>query len=459
MEKYDLTIIGAGPGGYVAGIYAGIKGVKTCLIEEDKLGGVCLNYGCIPTKFLLHGSEIFKSIKEADKWGISVSNFELNYEILNQKKNEIVSGLVNGVDFLLKKRGVNVIRGKARIKDKNLISVKLKDGKLEEIPSDYIVIATGSKPVEIKGLEFDDKNILSSRQILDLNYLPQSLLIVGGGVIGVEFATHFARFGIHVYIVELMDRILPKEEREISKTLELNLKKMGVKIFTSTKVKEIEKNEKGIKVKLENGKDFEVEKILVAVSRKANIENLYKDLNFELEKGFIKVDEHLKTNIEDIYAIGDVKGGFMLAHTASYEAKIAVDNIKGGKKAPDYSVVPSCIFTEPEIATVGLKELEAKGRGYDLIVAKFPFRALGKARAIQETEGFIKLIADKKTKMLLGAHLIGHSVTEIINELSMAIKFEIPYTEISDLIHPHPTIGEAILEAIEILNNKPIHFI
>ena len=459
MKKYELTIIGAGPGGYVAGLYAGIKGMKTCLIEKEKLGGVCLNYGCIPTKFLLEASEIFKSFREADKWGISASDLKLDYRFLNQKKNEIVSGLVNGVDFLLRKRKVDLIRGKAKIKDKNLISVELEDGKIEEISSRYIIIATGSLPLEIKGLEFDSKNILSSREILDLNYLPQSLLIVGGGVIGVELATHFARLGAEVYIVELLDRILPKEDKEISKALERNLKKMGLKIFSATKVEKIEKGAEKIKVRLENGEEFLVQKVMLAVSRKANTENLWQNLDIELDKGFIKVNEYLRTNIENVFAIGDVKGGSMLAYSASYEAKIAVDNIKAEKKIPDYSVLPSCIFSEPEIASVGLKEDEARARGFDLNIAKFPFQALGKARAIQESAGFVKLIGDRKTKLLLGAHLIGHNVTEIINELSLAIKFKIPYSEISDLMHPHPTIGEAVLEAVEMLQGNPIHYI
>lgn len=459
MEDYELAIIGAGPGGYVAALSAAIKGLKTVLIEQDKLGGVCLNSGCIPTKFLLSASRVFQEIKGSEKWGITLSNLELNYELLCKKKEEIVTSLSNGIKFLLEKRKVEVILGHAKICSPSLIEIETIHG-VKTIKAKNIIIATGSQPLDLPNIKFDDNYILSSQQVLNLDYLPTSLLIIGGGVIAVELATHFVRLGSEVIIVEIEDQILPREEKEIARTLATSLKKKGVKIYNSSALKQITKTKSSLIAELDNGRKLEVEKVLLAVSRKANTSGLFENLEVKMEKGFLVVDDYLRTSLPNIYAIGDVIGKFMLAHTASYEAHIAVANIIGQERKPDYSAVPSCIFSEPEIATVGLKEEEARNKGYDVIVAKFPFRALGKIRTMQEgEEGFIKLVAERKNKLILGAHLIGPHVTEIINELSMAIKFKIPYTEITHLIHPHPTIGEAVLEAVDILNNEPIHFL
>lgn len=456
MSEYDVVIIGAGPGGYPAGLIAGLKGFKTLIVEKDKIGGVCLNKGCIPTKFFLQASQLWEEVKTASEWGIEVPSLTLNYALLQNKKEKLVSSLHSGIEFLLKKRGVEVIYGQAKIISENEVLIG-SDNEQKSVKAKNIILATGSSPVELKGVEFDHKQILSSDSILDLDHVPESLLIIGGGVIGVEFAQHFSRLGSKVYIVEIMDMILPNIEPELSRTLETVFKKSGIEIYTSCRVKNMNKSDKGVEVILENGKPITVEKVLVAISRKANINGVWENIDLETEKGFIRVDEYLKTNIENIYAVGDVKGGLMLAHSASYEAKVVIENILGKRIKPDYSAIPLCIYTRPEIAMAGLKEQEAREKGYDLKIAKFPFQALGKARVISQTDGFVKLIADKNTKTILGAHLIGSHVSEIISVLSAAIKFKIPYDKLKEIVFPHPTISEAIQEAIEILNASPLH--
>ena len=457
MKEYDLVIIGAGPGGYPAGLIAGLKGLRTLVIEKDKLGGICLNRGCIPTKFFLKASELWEEIRTAEDLGIEVPSRELNYTFLNNKKEKLLSSLRSGLEFLFRKRGVEVAFGQGRIISENEVLILSPEKRV--VKASKMIIASGSRPVELEGLEFDHKYILSSDSILELNHIPQSLLVVGGGVIGVEFAHHFSRLGTKVYIVEIMDRILPNMETEVSKTLEAVFKKSGIQIFTSRKVEKINKTEDGNEVILDNGISINVDKVLVAVSRKANTDGLWENITIETQQGFVVVDDYLRTNMKNIYAIGDVKPGFMLAHSASYEAKIAVKNILGENVTPDYSAVPLCIYTQPEIAAVGLKEEEAREKGYDLKIANFPFQALGKARIISKTEGFVKLIADKKSGLILGAHLIGPYVTELISELCLAVKFKIPYWGLEGVVHPHPTISEAIQEAIEILNESPMHTI
>ncbi|MDP8234392.1 MAG: dihydrolipoyl dehydrogenase [Candidatus Saelkia tenebricola] len=458
MKNFNLAIIGAGSGGYTAALLASQKGLKVLLAEENNLGGVCLNSGCIPTKFLLHKSGVFSSIKDVNNYGIEIEGLNIDYRKLKEKKDDLVSSLRGGVEFLLRKRGVEVVKARAKIVSQNELLLKYED-KEKTVRSDNIIIATGSSPLELKGMEFDHSGVMSSESILNLESLPESLLIVGGGVVGVEFATHFAHLGVKVYLIEAMSGILPKQDKEISNILKKALIRIGVEIHTSTKVQKIEKNDGSIHVALENGLTLNPEKILVAVSRAANIEGLWQNVDINIEHGFIKVNSNMRTNIKNIYAIGDVLGGFMLAHSASYEAKVSVSNILGQEKLSDYSSIPICIYTSPEIATVGLSEEEAKRRGIIVKIAKFPFIALGKARAVSKTDGFVKLIADSKGKVLLGANLVGPSVTEIVSELTLAIRLKIPCSELLEVIHPHPTISEAIQEALEILNDTPINFI
>ena len=457
MKNFNLAIIGAGPGGYPAALLASQKGLKVLLVEKGNLGGVCLNSGCIPTKFLLHKSGIYQDIKEAGSCGIETDNLKLDYKKLKEKKDALVSSLRKGVEFLLKKRGVVVVKAEAEIISENTLLLKY-GGSEEAVKVDNIIIAAGSHPVELKGLEFNGRDIVSSESILGLESLMKSLLIVGGGVIGVEFAEHFVRLGVKVYLVEAMNRILPKEDIGVSKILEAALKKAGIDIYTSTKVEEINKEGGSLRAVLENGVVLNCEKILIAVSRKPNTSGLWRDLALDTELGFVKVNNRMQTSVKNIYAIGDVKGGFMLAHSASYEAKVAVNNILGNEISADYSSIPMCIYTSPEIAVVGLNEEEAKNSGRNIKTAKFPFIASGKARAISQTEGFVKLVADSDTKVLLGAQLVGPFVTELISELTLAVKFKILYTELAEVVHPHPTLSEAIQEAIEILNDTPINF-
>ena len=322
---------------------------------------------------------------------------------------------------------------------------------------DSIIIASGSSAKSIKGIQFDNKKIFSSDSIINIDYIPKSIAIIGAGAVGVEFAGHFARLGSRVYLIEIMDDILPSIEPELSGVLKAALIKLGIEIYTSSKIVELNQEEKYLAVTLSNKSTISADIMLVAASRTPNTSGLVQNLRLSDKGGFISVDNRMRTNIENIYAAGDVCGGLMLAHKASYQARIAVLNIAGEDIEADYSCIPVCIYTSPEIASVGLKEREAKEMGFDLKVTKFPFRALGKARAIGRVDGFVKLIADKKSKVLLGAHLAGPLVTEFITELTMAIKFKIPYSDLIDLVHPHPTLQESIQEALCILNDEPLH--
>jgi len=457
VDSFNLAVIGAGPGGYPAALLASQKGLRVLLVEKSNLGGVCLNSGCIPTKFLLHESGIYRNIKETGICGIEAESIGFDYRKIKEKKDALVFSLRKGVEYLLKKRGVVVVESEAEIISENTLLLK-HNGREETVKADNIIIAAGSHPVELEGLEFNGSDILSSESVLELESLMKSLLVVGGGVVGVEFAEHFTRLGVKVHIVEAMDRILPKEDIGVSKVLEAALRKTGIDIYVSTKVREVKKEEDLLKAILENGVVLNCEKVLVAVSRRPNTHSLWRDLDIDTEGGFVKVNDKMQTSIKNIYAIGDIKGGFMLAHSASYEARVAVGNILGYEILADYGSIPMCIYTSPEIATVGLNEEEAKSKGRSVKTAKFPFTASGKARAISQTDGFVKLVADSEKKVLLGAQLVGPFVTELISEIALAVKFKIPYTELAEVVHPHPTLSEAIQEAIEILNDTPIHF-
>lgn len=458
VQEFDLIVIGAGPGGYTAALLGGLKGLKVALVEENEVGGVCLNRGCIPTKFLLQRSNIWREIQKAVREGLlDAGTLKLNYNKLMQDKGDLLKGLRIGLSSLLRARGIGYFEAKGKIVGKGKVLLKYREGREEMLSASNIIIAVGSSPLGVGGVEFGN-GVLSSDEALELRDLPPRVLIIGGGVIGVEFAIYLSNLGSEVYIIEAEERILPREDKDISEGLQRSLKKRGIKIYTSAQVDQIQGRGESLLVKLKGGTEFQVEKVIVAVSRRGNLDGLWEDLELETQNGrFIQANEYLHTNVPGIYAIGDVKGGHMLAHVASYEAKIAVRNILGEKIKVDYSAVPICIFTEPQIARVGLKEEEAKAKGLEVRIAKFPFRALGRAHVEGKTEGFVKLIADERTKRLIGAHLIGPYVTEVINELSLAIKFGIPYTKLADVIHPHPTIAEAIQEALDSLVGSPIH--
>lgn len=453
--KYDIIVIGGGPGGYVAAIKAAQENKKVLLIEKETVGGVCLNHGCIPTKAMIKNAKTYKTMLNAKEFGILVNgDITYDFSLMMRRKNTVVRRLTAGVKGLLKKNNVTVIDGFAKAIDKNTVEV---NG--EKYECDNLIIATGATPFipPIDGLkEALEKEIaLTSRELLQIKEVPKSLAIIGGGVIGVEFATIFSDLGSEVTIFEMQPGILPAIDDEIIASYEKLLIRDGVKIHTSTEVKKVNGNEVTF---VKNGKEdtINAEIILVSVGMKPSLGGL-EALDLELERGAIKTDDKLKTNIENVYAIGDVNGRFMLAHVASHEGLVAVDQILGGNKTMDYKKVPSAIYGSPEIATVGLTEKEAKEQSLDYKAFTFPIMANGKALADNEKDGFIKLIVDEKYKEILGAHILSYNASDLITEIGVTMELEGTAFEIANTIHPHPTLSEIIMEAALGAIDKPIH--
>ncbi len=436
--NYDIVVIGAGPGGYVAAIRAAQLGAKVAVVEKEELGGTCLNRGCIPTKTLLATTNLFSSIKKASSYGIKTDNPSVDFASMMDRKNKVVKQLRSGIEYLFKTNKIEHIKGTVKFLNKNEIEVS-SGISVSTIQSSKFMIATGSIPANIPGIEIDHKKILNSDDILELQKVPSSLLIIGAGAIGVEFACIFNALGCKVTLVEMLSNILPVEDEEISDQLKQYLTKDGIVIET------------GLKVKSEKLKDYE--KVLVAVGRKPYTDGL------ELEKlgiskqsnGAIAVNNKMETNIPGVYAIGDVAGGVLLAHKASAEGIVAAENACGKESAIDYKVIPSCVYSMPEVASAGLKESAARKSGYEINVSKFPFIANGRAVTLGETRGMVKIITDKKTDAILGVHIIGPEATELITEAALAIKLECTIEELTRIIHPHPTLSEAIFEAADTL--------
>lgn len=436
MKTYDLIIIGSGPGGYVAALYASRFKRSVCVIERCELGGTCLNRGCIPTKAMLHSASILSIIRGSKDYGVEVSGVTVNFPAIIARRDAIVARLRNGVEALLRANKIDLVRGSAKLTDTNVVTV---NG--EQYGAKDIIIATGSRPVELAGMRFDEKTICSSDGILDLKDIPDSIAIVGGGVIGCEFANLFNLLGSKVKIVELMDRILPSQSREASRKMEIIFKKRGVEVQTSTK---FEPNEK-------------FQKILVAVGRRPNTEGIgLESLGIRTDKGFIAVDDKLRTSVKNIYAIGDCVAGSLQAHKASYDAMVACDNIMGDARRADYSNVPNCIWTSPEIASVGLNEDEARSKHPDLRVAKFPYIASGKACVMGKTEGFIKIIGDPSGN-ILGVEIFGEGSCDLIGEAVLAKSVGVNIRDWARVIHGHPTLSEIFQEAAHIFTGTAIH--
>ena len=461
MKKKVITIIGGGTGGYVAAIRAAQLGAEVNLIEKEKVGGTCLNWGCIPTKALVYSAKTYSDIQNAKRFGIEVKDAKVNMKRVIKNKDGIVKQLVGGVEFLLKKHKVNVIKGTADIVDKNTVSIDTKKGE-KVLKTDYIIIATGSnvKKVPIKGI--DTEGILTSKEALDLKELPESLAIIGGGVIGMEFAFIYSSFGVDVKVVEYLDDILPGVDKEITKELRSIAKRERIKITTGAQVTEIKKDENfSVKYKKDDSEEIlDVEKVLIATGREPSLGGLSLDkLGIETEGKAIKVDDTLRTNLDNIYAVGDVTGKILLAHVASHQGIIAVENIMGQEKKVDYDVVPSAIFTKPEIATVGLTEEEAVEKNIDFTVGKFPFRANGKIKTMNKRKGFIKIIIDEKTHQILGSSIIGVHATDLIHELTLAIKNKLKIEDVIETIHAHPTTSEVIHEAALDTLGGALHYV
>jgi len=459
--KTDVVIIGGGPGGYVSAIKAAHLGLKAVLVEKDKLGGVCLNRGCIPTKALVSTAELLNHLQRAGEFGIQVKDYSFDFTAIIKRKDLITRRLSSGVEQLMKANQVRVARGEGQIIEPGKVEVTDTTGQKEVIKAKNIIIATGSSVMKLPIPGIDSEGVITSDEALSLSELPSRMIIIGGGVVGIEFAGIFKALGVEVTVVEMLPRILLPIDEEIARRLTMNLKRKGIEILTDCKVKEIKKNHQNLEVLVsttDGEKRLETEKILLSAGRVPELGNIdVQRLGIELGGKVIKVDEKMRTNIPGIYAVGDVVGKIMLAHVASREGIVAVENIAGKEVLMDYKVVPNCVFSMPEVASVGLTEEEARKENDNIKISKFPFMANGKALGMGETEGMVKIIADADTSELLGIHILGAHASDLIAEGTLALSMEATAFEIVNTIHAHPTLAETIAEAAEGILGKPIH--
>ncbi|HMO79238.1 MAG TPA: dihydrolipoyl dehydrogenase [Pyrinomonadaceae bacterium] len=466
-EQFDVTIIGAGPGGYVAAVRGAQLGLKVAIIEKEKdakLGGTCGLRGCIPTKALLNAAHLYQKAGHFEDFGLKVKDLSYDWAGVQKYKSNIVDKNAAGVTYLMKKNKVTVFNGHGKITGKGKVEVALADGKKETIDTKNIIIATGSVVRPIPGFEVDGKQVVNSDQILELQSVPKSMIVMGSGAVGVEFASVYARFGCDTTVIELLDRIVPIEDADVSKELARAFKKQGIKCETGIKLDKMEKSKKGVKVSGKNAKgddvSFEAEMLLVAVGRMPYLEGLgLENTKVKVkERGTVQVNEFCETDEPGVYAIGDVIDTAWLAHLASKEGIIVVEKIAGKKVEPiKQNLVPNCTYCDPEVASVGLTEAKAKEAGYDVKVGKFPFSASGKARILGETDGFVKIVAEKKYDEVLGVHIIGPHATELLAECVVAMALETTADELGRTIHAHPTVSESIMEAAEGVHDMTIH--
>ncbi|MGC1407184.1 MAG: dihydrolipoyl dehydrogenase [Candidatus Dormiibacterota bacterium] len=453
----DLAIIGSGPGGYVAAIRAAQLGMAVTIIEEaDTLGGICLNWGCIPSKSLLRNAEVLHLVQESERFGISRGQVVADFDAAITRSREVVGKLTQGVAFLMRKNGVEVVHGRARLVSEQTIEVSPSG---QTVAASQILIATGARPKSLPGLVVDGKTVFTSREALELRQLPKSCVIVGGGAIGAEFAYVYSSYGVEVTVVEALTRLLPQEDQDVSKELTRQFERQGIGLRTGSLIQRTERAGECWRLHLENGDAVEGEMVLTATGVQANVENLgLEDLGVVVEGGFIKVDDHLRTNVPGVFAIGDVIGPPLLAHSASAEGVIAVETAAGREAAPlDPIQVPRCTYCQPQVASAGFTEEQAKERGYQVRVGKFPFSASGKAIAMGETVGFIKTVVDADTGRLLGTHAIGAEVTELLPEMVMAAWSGVKAEQFEALVHAHPTLSESLKEAALAAEGLAIH--
>lgn len=461
--NYDLIVIGSGPGGYVAAIRASQLGLKTAIIEKESLGGICLNWGCIPTKALLKSAQVFEYINHAADYGITVDvKGEPDFGAVVKRSRGVAEGMSKGVQFLMKKNKIDVIMGFGKLKGKGAVEVTAADGKKAEHTAKHIILATGGRSRELPNLKQDGKKIIGYRQAMVLPQKPKSMVVVGSGAIGIEFAYFYNTMGTKVTVVEFLDNIVPLEDEEVSKALNRTLKKQGINIMTSSTVESVDTSGDLCKVSVKTAKGvetLEAEIVLSAVGVSTNIEGIgLEEVGVKTDKGKVLVDDYYKTNIEGVYAIGDIVKGQALAHVASAEGIICVEKIAGQHVEPlNYNNIPGCTYCSPEIASVGYTEKAAKEAGYELKIGRFPFSASGKASAAGAKDGFVKVIFDAKYGEFLGAHMIGANVTEMIAEIVVARKLETTGHEIIKSVHPHPTMSEAIMEAAAEAYGEVIH--
>ena len=452
MDKsYDIAILGGGPGGYVAAIKASQLGLKTAIIDQDELGGICLNWGCIPTKALLKNAEMIESIKNADQYGISISSYSIDFDKIINRSRQISERLSKGISYLMKKNNITHIQGRGVFTKKNNIKVS-KGKKVTNVEAKNFIIATGGRPRTIPEVKIDGKQIISSKEAMILKTPPKDMVIIGGGAIGCEFAYFYNSCGSKITMIEMMERVLPMEDEDISEELRKQFVNSGIQINTNTIVEKVEKLKTKVKVHIKSGNKrtiIESKVVLVAIGITGNIEDIGLDsIGVSTNNGSIQTDDYCQTNIPNIFAIGDVSGPPWLAHVASAQGHIAIEKIKDVSTHPiDYNNIPACTYCQPQVASVGLTEIQAKEAGHNIKVGKFHFKSSGKALSIGKPEGFVKIIFDSKYGELLGCHIIGSEATELIQELVLAKNLEATWENLAYTMHPHPTLSEAIMEA------------
>lgn len=456
-KKFDIAVIGGGPGGYPAAIKAAQEGRSVALIEAGLLGGTCLNRGCIPSKTLIASAETLKKVREAKEFGIVAESISFDFQKMVERKDHVVAKVRQNLEQLVKSNQITLIRGYGKLTGPK--SIKITGEESGEILADKIIIATGSEPKEMPAFPFDHVKVHDSTSMLEIKELPKSLVIVGGGIIGCEFASMYQTFDVEVTIVEVLDRIIPMESVAVSTALTKAFQKKGIKIKTSAMVESIDRTKKGVAVHLASGETIEADMALVATGRKLNVEGIGLDkagVNVT-EQGLVQVDEHMETNIPGIFAIGDIASRWWLAHVASHQGLVAASNACGKKARMNYNAVPSVIFTDPEIGTVGMTLEEAIEAGYRATLGAFPFQALGKSQAAIETEGFAQIVTDRETGQVLGAQVVGYEAATLVAEMAVVIANEMTIDCVSETIHAHPTIAEIWLEAALMAQDKPLH--
>ena len=457
MQSFDIGIIGSGPGGYVAAIRAAQLGASVCVIEYREVGGTCLNRGCIPTKAMLHSAHVYKLAKTAAQVGIQCSEPKVDMAGVHAHKDKVVGLLCKGVAGLLKKNKVTVIAGKGKLASPTEILVESAEGD-QKVRCRKIVVATGSESRKLDGVPYDGQRVLTSDDLLTLPAVPQSMLVVGAGAIGCEWAGMFLDFGAGITIVEVLDQVLPGMDADVGKEMLKHFKKAKASVYTKTSVETLVTTDSGVKAELSNGKTVEAEKALVAVGRSMNSDGLGLDeLGIETEKGAIRINESCQTSLPNVYAIGDVTGKVLLAHLASKQGIVAVEHALDHPATIDYRTVPACIYTEPEVASVGMTEAQAKEAGHEVKAAKWQYQASGKAQAMNAATGFVKIVGDAQYGEILGASIVGSRASDMIAEIAVAMRLESTIEEIADTIHPHPTLAEGIMETAEAWYGRAIH--
>ncbi len=458
----QALVIGAGPGGYVAAIRLGQLGVETVLVDRDKLGGVCLNYGCIPSKALINAANLVHKVRHSEERGITAT-VEVDFARMQAWRDGVVQKLVNGIAFLCQKNGVEVLKGEAKFRSPTEVEVTTAKG-ADVFEPEAVIVATGGRPIELKGLEFDHEVVVDSWDMLDRREVPERLLIVGGGITGLEIGTLYAKLGSRVVVVELLEQLIPGLDLDLVRVLEKSLKRLGFEIHVESKVTGLERTEAGAVVTFETPggvETREADAVFVTVGRRPNVENLgLEAAGVTLdEQGFVKVDESLRTSASHIYAIGDCIGIPYLAHRSSKEGILAAEQIAGMDRSVDWRAMPAAIFTDPEIATVGMSEDEAKAAGRSVKAGKFPFAALGRALTADETEGFVKVVMDADTEEVLGVRIVGPEASDLISEAALALEMGATAEDLALTVHPHPTLPEALMEAAEVALGKAIHVV